>query len=83
MVTARALRTTFRLCSPRRANLIIHIMPLAPFRPFATQMRRSADVPGASGQIQTMLPRLSMATVTLYTHPAYLGLNGTLGMLST
>ena len=36
-------------------------------------MRTSANVPGANGQIQTMLPKLSMATVTLYTHPAYLG----------
>ena len=47
---------------------------------------------GANGQIQTMFPKLSMATVTLYTHPAYLGLNKTsqrmppmdaMGMLST
>ena len=61
------------------ANLIIHIMSLHPFGPLAIPNKNIhvPDVPGANGQIQTMLPKLSMATVTLYTHPAYLGLNKT------
>ena len=72
------------------ANLIIHIMSLHPFGPLAIPNENIS--PGANGQIQTMLPKLSMATVTLYMQPAYLGLNKTsqsmppmdaMGMLST
>ena len=54
------------VCTIYGANLIIHIMPLAAFQPFAipNENIRDADVPGANGQIHTMLPRLSMATIT-------------------
>ena len=59
------------------SHLIINIMPLDLLGPLRSQMSTSADVPGDNRQIQTMLPRLSMATVTLYSHPAYFGLNRT------
>ena len=54
------------VCTIHGANLIIHIMPLAPFRPFAIPNENIRRCPRANGQIQTMLPKLSMATVTLY-----------------
>ena len=52
------------VCTMHGANLIIHIMPLDPFGPFAIPNENICRCPGgANGQIQTMFPRLSMATV--------------------
>ena len=53
------------VCSIHGANLIINIMPFAPFWPF---MIPNENISGANRQIETMLPKPSMATVTLYTH---------------
>ena len=81
------------VCTIHGANLIIHIMSLHPFGPLAIPNENIRRCPRMSNrQIQTMLPKLSMATVTLYTHQAYLGLNkisqrmppmDAMGMLST
>ena len=55
-----------RVCTIRGANLIIHIMSVYPFGPLTIPNENIRRCPGASGQIQTMLPTLSMATVALY-----------------
>ena len=49
--------------------------PLVRCGAYESHILTSALVPGRTGHTHTMLPKLSTATVTFHTQPAYLGLN--------
>ena len=65
------------ICSIHGANLIIQIMPLAPFRPFAIPNENICRGPWGQRTNQNHGTKTINGNSTLHSHPAYLGLKKT------